>query len=333
MTQGVRSRVERVLSEINGGYAIAYGLGLAAINAAFTLLRPRGIAITAGYHGTHNVIQTYGRDRGLKVVDLDDDFEGVDICWVETPLNPTGEARNLRHYADKIHSRGGLLMVDATFAPPPLQYPFKWGADIIMHSASKYLGGHSDLLGGVLIVKTLEEWGKLWADRIVFGSVMGSLESWLLLRSLRTLHLRIPRQSANATALARWLNSIASTPKVQSFDGVTGGVIKKVWHSSLQSEDASGWSPTQQMEGGHSPTFAILLESAEFASSLPFSLKYFTPATSLGGVESSIEQRMRSSPGEDPRLIRISVGIEDVSDLKQDMRAALRALSATGAKL
>lgn len=91
---------------------------------------------------------------------------------------------------------------------------------------------------------------------------MGSLESWLLLRSLRTLHLRVARQSANATALAQWLNSIASTPKCQSFDGVAGGVIKKVWHSSLQSEDASGWSPTQQMEGGHSPTFAILVRGA-----------------------------------------------------------------------
>ncbi len=87
---------------------------------------------------------------------------------------------------------------------------------------------------------------------------MGSLESWLLLRSLRTLHLRIPQQSSNATALAQWLNIIAVTPKGQSFDGVRGGMIKKVWHSSLQKEDASGWSPNQQMEGGHSPTFAIL---------------------------------------------------------------------------
>jgi cystathionine gamma-synthase len=91
---------------------------------------------------------------------------------------------------------------------------------------------------------------------------MGSLEAWLLLRSLRTLHLRVLRQSSNATALAQWLNSIASTPKGQVFDGVAGGVIKKVWHSSLQSEDASGWSPIQQMEGGHSPTFAILVRGA-----------------------------------------------------------------------
>ncbi|KAI9465306.1 Cys/Met metabolism PLP-dependent enzyme-domain-containing protein [Lactarius psammicola] len=327
-SQSVSTRVEHVLSKINGGYAITYGSGLAAAYAAHTLLRPRGIAIKGGYHGVHQVIQTFGRDRDIKVVDLDDDFEGIDVCSVETPLNPTGEARNIRHYADKIHSCGGRLVVDATFAPPPLQYPFKWGADIIMHSVSR---GHSDLLGGVLIVKTLGEWGKLQVDRVALGGVMGSLESWLLLRSLRTLHLRIPRQSANATALAQWLDNIASTPKGQSFDGVIGGVIKKVWHSSLQKKDASGWSPNQQMEGGHSPTFAILLESPDIASSLPLSLKYFIAATSLGGVESLIEQRVRSSPGEDPRVVRISVGVEDISHLKQDLRSALQALSRVNA--
>jgi len=333
ISQSVSTRVEHVLSKINLGYAITYGSGLAAVYAIFTLLRPRGIAISGGYQGVHHVIQTYGRDRDIKIVDLDDDFKGIDVCWVETPGNPTGEARNLQHYADKIHSCGGRLVVDATFAPPPLQYPFKWGADIILHSASKYLGGHADLLGGVLIVKTLEEWGKLQLDRIALGGVLGSLESWLLLRSLRTLHLRIPCQSANATVLAQWLNKIASTPKGQSFEGVPGGVIKKVWHSSLQTEDASGWSPNQQMEGGHSPTFAILLESPEVASTLPLSLKIFTAATSLGSVESLIEQRVRSSPGEDPRLVRISVGVEDISDLKQDLRNALQAVSKRDAKL
>ncbi|KAH9179895.1 cystathionine gamma-synthase [Lactarius sanguifluus] len=310
ISQSVSTRVEHVLSKINGGYAITYGSGLAAVYAAFTLLRPRGIAIRGGYHGVHQIIETYGRDRDIKIVDLDDDFQGIDI-----------------------HSCGGRLVVDATFAPPPLQYPFKWGADIIMHSATKYLGGHSDLLSGVLIVKTLEEWGKLRLDRIALGGVMGSLESWLLLRSLRTLHLRVPRQSANATVLAQWLNKIACTPKGQSFEGVVGGVIKRVWHSSLQKEDASGWSPSQQMEGGHSPTFAILLDSPDVASSLPLSLKYFIAATSLGGVESLIEQRVRSSPGEDPRVVRISVGVEDISDLKEDLRSALQVLSRRGAKL
>ncbi|KAI0069148.1 cystathionine gamma-synthase [Artomyces pyxidatus] len=327
ISQGTSTRVETILSKITGGCAITYSSGLAAAFAALVFLEPKKIAITGGYHGAHHVISTYKRGRTLEVVDLDDDFTGVDLAWVETPLNPTGEARNLQHYADKvIHAVGGRLLVDATFGPPPLQSPFKWGTDIILHSGTKYLGGHSDLLAGVLVVKTDEEWGKLWFDRIALGNVLGSLEAWLLLRSLRTLHLRVPRQSATATALADWLNKIANTPKGESFDGVAGGIVTKVWHSSLQGKDASGWSPEQQMEGGHSPTFAMLLDNAEAAGALPHLLKYFIPATSLGGVESLIEQRRRSSPNDDPRLLRISVGVEELVDMKADFRQAFKAL-------
>lgn len=118
----------------------------------------------------------------------------------------------------KVHAVGGKLIVDSTFAPPPLQYPFKWGADMIMHSGTKYFGGHSDLLCGVLITKTREEWYPLWNDRTYIGNTPGNLESWLLLRSLRTLHLRVPRQSENATALAGWL--------AKGGDGVPEGVLE-----------------------------------------------------------------------------------------------------------
>ncbi|KAI0049632.1 cystathionine gamma-synthase [Auriscalpium vulgare] len=328
ITQGTSTRVEQVLSKILGGYAITYGSGLAAAYASLVHLKPKRIAITGGYHGAHHVIETYRKNCDVQVVGLDDDFAGVDIAWVETPLNPTGEARNLQYYADKIHTAGGVLVVDSTFAPPPLQNPFKWGADVVLHSATKYFGGHSDLLGGVLVVKTPEEWGKLWMDRIALGSVLGSLEAFLLLRSLRTLHLRVASQSATATALANWLNDIAKTPRGQSYDGVAGGILTKVWHSSLQGRDASGWSPEQQMEGGHSPTFAILAAHEEVAAVLPFALKYFIPATSLGGVESLIEQRSRSSPGDDPRVLRISVGVEELTDMKADFRQAFKAATA-----
>lgn len=163
--------------------------------------------------------------------------------------------------------------------------------------------------------------------------MMGSLESWLLLRSLRTLHLRVPRQSSNATTLSQWLHRLSKTPAGQSFDGVPGGLIAQVWHSSLQGKDAKTWSPALQQEGGGSPTFAILMENPEHATALPITLKYFTDATSLGGVESLIEQRARSSPGEDPRLIRISLGVEDVEDLKEDFRQALNELVQVGNSL
>ncbi|KAI0035648.1 cystathionine gamma-synthase [Vararia minispora EC-137] len=333
MGQPTATRLERVLSKINGGYAITYASGLAAVFAALEFYKPRKIAISSGYHGVHFILDIYKRGRDVEVVDLDiDDYTGVDVCWVETPLNPTGEARNLQHYADRIHAVGGHLVVDSTFAPPPLQYPFKWGADMILHSGTKYFGGHSDLLNGTLIVKTEKEWHDLWTTRYKLGSPMGSLETWLLLRSLRTLPLRVPRQSASATHLVQWLDSIARTPKGQTYDGVPGGFIVKVFHSSLQGRDGKTWSPAQQMEGGGSPTFSIIMEP-EHAAVFPRILKVFTNATSLGGVESLIEQKIQSSPGADPRIVRISVGLEDVEDLKEDMRRAFLEMTQTKAKL
>ncbi|KIM76404.1 hypothetical protein PILCRDRAFT_648730 [Piloderma croceum F 1598] len=313
-SQNISTRAELVLGKINGGYAMTYASGIAASFAALVFYRPQRVAISGGYHGCHASIEVYKKSPGnnLQVISIDDDFHAGDLCWLETPLNPTGVSRDIKYYADKVHAVGGYLLVDSTFAPPPLQYPLKWGADCVLHSASKYLGGHSDLLAGVLVVKTLDDVKSLWKDRAYLGSMMASLESWLLLRSLRTLHLRIPCQSANATGLAYWLNSAAVTPNGQTFDGIAGGLISKVWHSSLQEKDSRGFEPKQQMEGGWNPCFAILLEHKEHAQRLPHLLKYFANATSLGGVESLIEQRCQSDPREDPRLIRISVGIEDL---------------------
>ncbi|EIW61274.1 cystathionine gamma-synthase [Trametes versicolor FP-101664 SS1] len=322
-TQNVSGRAERVLSKINDGYAITLASGLAATYAALVYFKPKRIAITGGYHGCHASIDVYKRTREteLPLIGIDDEFQPGDLCWLETPLNPTGEARDIKYYADKVHAAGGWLLVDSTFAPPPIQYPFKWGADIIMHSGTKYFGGHSDLLCGVLVAPTLEKWKELWHIRTFLGNMMGSLESWLLLRSLRTLHLRVPRQSENAYELAQWLSKAAGG---KSSDGIPAGIIEKVWHSSLQGVDARGFDPKTQLEGGWNPTFALITTKEVYAALLPHTVKYFIPATSLGGVESLIEQRIHSDPGADPRLIRISVGIEDVEDLKNDLRRAFQ---------
>ncbi|RDB21935.1 hypothetical protein Hypma_011084 [Hypsizygus marmoreus] len=334
-TQQVSTRAEHVLSRINGGFAVTYASGLAATYAALVFYNPKRIAITAGYHGCHGTIQVYKKTKGadVQVIDLDDEYQEGDLVWLETPLNPTGESRDIQYYADKVHKVGGKLVIDSTFAPPPLQYPFKFGADCVMHSGTKYFGGHSDILCGVLVVKTSDEWNALHNDRIYLGSMMGSLEAWLLLRSLRTLHLRVPRQSTSATDLAQWLNAIALTPIGQSYDGVPGGVIKKVWHSSLQAKDARGFEPSKQLEGGWNATFAILLFKLEYATHLPHQLKYFVAATSLGGVESLAEHRMQSDPDADPRIVRLSVGVEEVEDLKADLRQALNKVTQMKAKL
>jgi len=332
-TQQVSSRVEQVLSRINDGFALSYSSGLAASYAALVFYRPKRIAIRGGYHGCHATIAVYNKTHPLQVIDLDSEYRPGDLCWLETPVNPTGESRDIQYYADKIHKVGGNILVDSTFAPPPLQYPFKFGADCVLHSGTKYFGGHSDLLAGVLVVKTRESWNQLHSDRTFLGSMMGSLESWLLLRSLRTLHLRVPRQSASATELAQWLSSVAKTPIGETYDGIPGGTISKVWHSALQNPDERGFDPKSQMQGGWNATFSILLGKQEHALHFPHLLQYFVPATSLGGVESLVEHRVKSDPSADPRLLRLSIGVEDVEDLRQDLRQALQRLDSVKAKL
>lgn len=332
-TQPTSTRAEHVLSKINDGHAVTYASGLAATYAAMVYAKPKRIAITGGYHGAHKSLEVYqlSKDKNFEVIGIDDEFKEGDLCWLETPLNPTGEARNIKYYADKIHAVGGKLVVDATFAPPPLQYPFKWGADIILHSGTKYFGGHSDLLSGVLIVKTADEWTSLWQQRTFLGSMMGSLESWLLLRSLRTLHLRVSRQSENATELVNWIVQAAGG---KAHDGIPADTVDTVWHSSLQGKDEHGWDPKEQHEGGWNATFAIYLKNKEYASLIPHATKLFVPATSLGGVESLIEQRVASDSNADPRLVRLSIGVEDVEDLKEDLRQAIQtAVKKTQAKL
>ncbi|KAJ8523464.1 hypothetical protein ONZ45_g55 [Pleurotus djamor] len=312
-TQQVSTRAEHILSQVN----------------ALVFFKPKRIAITGGYHGCHQTIAVYAKSRGvdIPIIDLDADFQSGDLCWLETPLNPTGESRDISYYADKAHVVGAKLLVDSTFGPPPLQYPFEFGADCILHSATKYFGGHSDMLGGILVVKTEAEWNTLHTDRTYLGNMMGSLEAWLLLRSLRTLHLRVPRQSETATKLAHWLKA-AAVPAGRSVDGIPGGVIEQVWHSSFQGTDTRGFNPAQQMTGGWNATFSLILHHSEHAALLPHTVKYFVPATSLGGVESLMEQRVQSDPGADPRLIRISVGVEDLEDLKSDLRQAFQVIHA-----
>ncbi|KAF9264516.1 cystathionine gamma-synthase [Marasmius fiardii PR-910] len=324
-TQDVSTRAEHVLSKINDGYALTYSSGLSACFAAVAYYKPKRIAVRRGYWGCHETFAVYRQIRDCEIIDLDDEYQPGDLCWLETPVNPTGESRDIKYYADKIHKVGGKLVIDSTFAPPPLQYPFKFDADCILHSATKYLGGHSDLLAGVLVVKTEGEWETLMKNRTYMGMVMGSLEAWLLLRSLRTLHLRVPRQSKTATVIAGWLrNVIEETKSGQAYDGVPPSVLSKVYHSSLQQPDERGFDPKNQMEGGYNATFSIVLSDIYYAKHLPTQTMYFVPATSLGGVESLIEYRARVDPTEDPLLVRLSVGVEDPEELKEDLRQALQ---------
>ena len=316
-------------------HVVSYTSGLSAFHALLVNLVPKVIAISGGYHGCHGVIDLHKKMHGVKTVDLhaDDatwDAAGLgkgDLVHLETPLNPTGEAFSIAKYAERAHARGAYLSVDATFAPPGLQDPFRWGADVVMHSGTKYIGGHSDMLCGILAVKKGEEGLKraktLRAERIFLGAVLGSLEGWLGVRSLRTLDLRVQRQSSSADKLVRWLQESLDGPEWRQ-DEVVKRVVSKISHASLQTADY-GWLK-QQMPNGFGPVFSIYMKTPQLARTLPSKLRLFHHATSLGGVESLIEWRRMSDAEVDERLLRVSVGVESWEDLKEDLLGAFESL-------
>lgn len=325
------TRLEAVLSALLGGPAVTYASGLAAFHALLVFLNPRRIALSGGYHGCHGVVALVGKLTGLEAVDLEGDAAAVaaalrpgDIVHVETPLNPTGEARDLARYSALARERGCYLTVDATFGPPPLQDPFALGADFVMHSGTKYLGGHSDMLCGVLAVRPdRAEWAKgLLGERLFLGSVMGSLEGWLGVRSLRTLELRVQRQSTSATRLVGWL-----VDELAREGSAAARVVARVQHASLQAEasEEGSWL-RRQMPGGWGPVFSIVTREEDLAKRLPSKLHLFHHATSLGGVESLIEWRAITDKSIAKTVLRISVGVEAWEDLRQDLLQGFQAL-------
>ncbi|GJN94752.1 hypothetical protein Rhopal_007844-T1 [Rhodotorula paludigena] len=322
-TKPTTTRAEHVLSAVIGQPTLLYPSGIAAFWAILLHVRPDVIAITGGYGGCHAAIDIYRRTRGEDQVTLigrDDQYPTGKklLVWLETPLNPTGESFSIAHYAERAHQAGGILGLDATFAPPPLQDPFKWGTDVVMHSATKYLAGHSDLLAGTVSVRSQDDWKKLWEDRTFTGANLGSLDVWLLLRSLRTLNVRVRRQARTGTQLAQWLSTLV---------GVEGSVVEHVHHTSLQSNADELLGDGKQLLDGPA-CFSFLLKSKEHAAKLPNRLNLFIHATSLGGVESLIEHRIISDPSSDPRLLRVSIGLEAFEDLKADLEQAFKVVSA-----
>ncbi|EMC99801.1 hypothetical protein BAUCODRAFT_62936 [Baudoinia panamericana UAMH 10762] len=327
------SRLELLLTSIVGAPCLTYNSGLAAFHALLTYLNPKVVAIGAGYHGCHGVLHIYQKLTGCKIVDLFDekswDDEGAgwslgkgDVVHLETPVNPTGRAFDISHYAEMAHKRGAILTIDATFAPPPLQDPFKWGADYVMHSGTKYFGGHSDMLCGVIAVgKNREGWEKdywsMYGERLHLGSVMGSMEGWLGVRSLRTLELRVTRQSQNCDNIVAALNACLDGSEADEKACAVKSVLAKIEHASLQTSDMA-WLK-KQMPNGFGPVFSIWFKTATQARRFPSKLQLFHHATSLGGVESLIEWRRMSDDTVEETLCRISVGVENWEDLMNDL--------------
>ena len=235
--------------------------------------------------------------------------------WVESPVNPTWDVIDIEQAAQLAHDAGAILIADCTVATPCTTQALTLGADIVFHSATKYLGGHSDLVAGALVTReTNALWDEIKLVRKLTGGVLGAFDAWLLLRGMRTLFLRYERASANALALAR------------HFEGHSR--IERVLYPGLESHPGHAIA-TKQMTDGFGGMLSILIDGDEAAAKrVASATKLFLPATSLGGVESLIEHRKTVEGPHSivpPNLLRLSIGVEDVIDLIADLEQALAA--------
>ncbi|KXS13453.1 cystathionine gamma-synthase [Gonapodya prolifera JEL478] len=351
-TSPIRDRLEAVIAALeaavppnNSGtvppqaYAVVYGSGLTAVHAMFVHYQPKRIIKSrAGYFGSEAAAQTYQRGRPVSIIYLDQllkpdgsysyDSQPGDLVLLESPINATNDLEDLEFWVSR-RVPGAFVAVDSTFAPPPLQFPLRHGVDIVMHSTTKYMGGHSDLLGGVLVVKDPKAALGLRSDRSLNGWHPGSLETTLLLRSLRTLPLRVAQQSRTATRLARWL---AGAADVRPQDKKALAAVDRVFHTSVKGtrgHEIAG----KYMTGGHAACFAVTFKSLHHARLIVQRLKLFANATSLGGVESLAEWRYAVDQTQPKELIRVSVGLESFEDLREDMRQGLEVVEDEVVKL
>jgi len=306
-----RKRLETLLGAVCGGHAVTYGSGLAAIAGLVQHTKPKAILVDAGYHGTRFLLQNFKEAWDVDIVEYGKERKEsrFDLVFLETPNNPYIEVKDVTQYAKVARRHGAPLAIDATLATPLGLDCFGLGADIVMHSSTKYLGGHSDLLGGVLLCKDEERAKVLRKERTLLGSVMGNLETFLLLRSIRTLSVRIERQVETAEVVAKWLS--------------THPQVAQVWHPALPSH--SSHTLAKQILKFMPATFSFSTKSPEKAKLLGKKTHIFSEATSLGGVESLMDWRYQYDTTVDPGLLRLTIGLEHPDDLIGDLDQALKA--------
>ncbi|MBI3142700.1 MAG: cystathionine gamma-synthase [Bacteroidetes bacterium] len=315
----------------SANYGLCFGSGLAAIDAVLKTLRP-GDEVVSGndiYGGTYRLFTQVFSHYGIvfRFVDMQDHdavrnaINGhTKLLWVETPTNPMLQIIDIRQIAMIAREAGAMLCVDNTFASPALQRPLELGADVVMHSATKYLGGHSDVVMGALAIKDAELAAKLAFIQNASGAVCGPMDAFLVLRGTKTLHLRMKAHCENAEKVARFLGSHASVGSVR-WPGLPG----HPGHELAKS----------QMDGfGGMVTFTLKDDRQEAAIKVLSGTHLFSLAESLGGVESlighpasmthaSIPRQERWKVGLMDSTIRLSVGIEDADDLIEDLAKAL----------
>jgi cystathionine gamma-synthase len=296
---------EDVLGELEGGRCLAFSSGLAAVATVLDLVGQDAVVVAPRHAYNGSIMQLADLEsRGrltAQLVDITDTETVVAACadaalvWLESPTNPALEIADIETIARAAHAAGAYVVVDNTFATPLLQRPLDLDADLVVHSATKFLAGHSDVLLGAVVTRDDELHGVLKGRRDLLGAVPGTLEAWLALRGLRTLHLRVERAQANAQELVRRLEEHPAISEVR-YPGF--GAIVAI----------------------------VLAQGAVAADLLTRKTKLWVHATSLGGVESTFERRRRwkTEAATIPEgLVRMSVGIEDVDDLWEDLRRAL----------
>ena len=318
--------VEGVLAALEGAQeAMVFPSGMAAVAAVFRTLTSGATVLVQSqiYWGTTAWIRDFCTRRGITLIEVEasdtDAFAAAcrthspTLAWIETPSNPWLRIVDISACAEAVHAVGGLLVADMTTSTPVLTRALDFGADIAMHSATKGLNGHSDVLAGALSVANAgsEMWQAIRTDRDMAGAVLGPFEAWLLLRGMRTLPLRVERMSSNAQRLAEYLSD---HPAVEAV--LYPGLTTHAGHALA----------VRQMTGGFGPLLSFVVKGeAQAALAVVARLKLFHRATSLGGVESLVEHRHTIEPhtGIPEGLLRLSVGIEDAGDLIDDLGQAL----------
>lgn len=297
--------LETAIGALEGGRAISYSTGMAAAAAVLYALAPKVLVIPRwSYMGVRALLAEHEQQGHLQVRPVDiaatDEvvaaLDGADMLWIETPTNPTLDVADLPALVAAARTRGVRTVVDSTFATPLLQRPLEHGADVVMHSATKFIGGHSDLMLGVCVTADDAVYDRLFLARTYQGATPGALEAFLALRGLRTMPIRLEASQANAAVLVERLRAHPAVAEVR-YPG-TGAMVSFV------------------MAGG-----------APAADAVCAGVRLAVPATSLGGVETTIERRQKYAGDAHvpPGLIRMSVGIEDVDDLWHDLTTAMEA--------
>jgi cysteine-S-conjugate beta-lyase len=337
-----RKVLENLIADLEGGVAgYAFGSGLAAIDAVIKLLNAGDevLAVDDIYGGTYRIFSGIYSRLGITIRYIDtSDAENVAasitpktrFVWLETPTNPTLKVSDIRRIAEIAHANGALLVVDNTFASPALQQPIALDADIVVHSATKYLAGHSDLVAGLVVVKDPEIAVQIKYIQNASGAILGPFDSWLCIRGIETLELRIAKQSDNAIAVAQYLENHPA--------------VAEVHYPGLRSHKNYDIAASQQTAFGGVLSFSFHADHIDTAREFVTKTKLFKLAESLGGVKSlicqpalmthaSVPAEKRHASGVKDSLVRLSCGIESANDLIQDLEQALSELEISNEKL